>query len=246
MTIVRTSTGNRCGHCPARPRLRLHRRPSHKFLATTADKIRAYYTRPGILPELGARRSERREALILVLCALVHFVDLRTMRVIVRPSLDDRVSGVDRRKLRTLTGLRLRRIDRALADLVAARLLFFDGQPVEEIAPARYIGYAAHRRFAVTLWGRLGLDVSLATERQRAAARHREAVRRREDAGTRAARRAMGRAFPVPGALAVTVDLPEHLQREIIAAIFRLKAAHPDWPGERIKAAAEAEVLRPR
>lgn len=80
--------GNRCGHDPRRPRLKLQRaddetrgKPFPWLIAQLLARAEWLYWDRDLFPELGARkRSERIEAMVLVLKALGRNMDILTMR----------------------------------------------------------------------------------------------------------------------------------------------------------------------
>ncbi|MCP5460035.1 MAG: hypothetical protein H6971_10450, partial [Gammaproteobacteria bacterium] len=124
--------GNRCGHDPRAPRWfqppEKHA-PRPAILRKLNEKLRGYYRRPGVLlPSLNGvngserqQRSERREACLDLLGGLVHYLDLATLRVGV-PG-DEGFRGIPMARLAGLSGLSLRRAERACRDLVAAGII---------------------------------------------------------------------------------------------------------------------------
>lgn len=252
MTATRTRSGNRCGHNPRAPRLRPLGRPPLDFLERTADRLAGYYQNPRVLPDVGGRRSERREALVLVASALVAHVDLCSLRVIDREPRAGDVEGLLRVKIRRRTGLSLWRIDRALADLHRSALLIHDGQPREQLDAERWRAHAARRRWSPRLWHALGMSAGLEDERRRAAARRRK--RRERDqaaagAGVRRALRPAARRFVAAGFPPVEVAAGDGMtpdqRRRFLEAQLRIRNAHPDLPAEEARELARAEVLGP-
>lgn len=205
--VVQTSksgtTGNRCGHHPARPRWfsppEWHE-PHPKILQKIIRSIRDYYERPAdILPGLNAanhskrrQKSERREACVALLAAVLHYTDLPTLRV-GRPQPDGSFAGLTMAELAELAGLAtlrpdgtlcLRRAERAMADLKKSGIITVTRQ-YEQPKKGVYKGLAAIRTVSKHLFTALGLDKWLAHERRRA-------EERREKRGRKRQRKALG------------------------------------------------------
>jgi DNA-binding transcriptional ArsR family regulator len=137
----------RCDHDPAAPRLRLAIVVAANLPRLLQDAIKwavKLYARPQLFPEISGRafaaadvgrirkrRTERLEALVLVLIALLRRCDLRTLRVGDQRA-DGLCSGVPIAKLCEATGLEPSRVVRALADLEAAGYIR-SVQPVEAL-----------------------------------------------------------------------------------------------------------------
>lgn len=136
-----------CDHDPAVPRLRLAIVVAGNIPRLLQDAIKALaklYERPHLFPEISGRadatadvdrirkrRTERLEAMVLVLTALLRRCDVRTLRV--GDQRDDGLcSGVPIAKLVEATGLTPRRVSRALAELEAAGYIR-SVQPVEAL-----------------------------------------------------------------------------------------------------------------
>ncbi|MEI2745988.1 MAG: hypothetical protein V9G22_11345, partial [Ottowia sp.] len=126
------SGGNRCGHDPCCPRWfepPAHHAPHPKILVKLQAAVRAYFADPAVLPSLNAangsarrQRSERREACLALLGALVHYLDLVTLRVGI-PQADGSFQGLTLEFLAERAGLGLRRAERACRDLRKAGLV---------------------------------------------------------------------------------------------------------------------------
>lgn len=177
------SRGNRCGHQPSAPRYfvppsRHKTRPA--ILVRLGEKIRGYYDTPvSILPSLNScngstrqQRSERREACLLVLGALIHYLDLLTLRVGI-PNADGSFQGLTIDFLVERTGLCQRRVERASRDLVRARIISVHPIAIDE-GGGRYSGRAAIRAVTDRLFVIFGLDSWLKHERRRASNAHRK------------------------------------------------------------------------
>lgn len=175
--------GNRCGHEPATPR-RFTPPPSHKarptILLRLGERLHDYYGTPqGTLPSLNLangsdrqQRSERREACLIVLNALIHYLDLVTLRVGI-PKANGEVTGLTVDFLVERTTLCKRRVERATRDLVNAGIIRV--HPVtKRDASGSYIGKGAIRTVTRTLFAVFGLEGWLKHERDRAAAKRRK------------------------------------------------------------------------
>lgn len=136
-----------CDHDPNAPRLTLRIAVAERLPLLLQDAIKwaaKLYSRPGLFPEITGRafagdadtrvrkrRTERLEAIVLVLIALLRRLDVRTFRV--GDQRDDGLcSGVSIAKLCEATGLTEWRVGRALGDLEAAGYIR-SVQPVEAL-----------------------------------------------------------------------------------------------------------------
>ncbi len=128
--------GNRCGHVPESPTLEIARPIPvglggyPRILAVAAEKVETFYSEPEVLPSLAVlnpttsqKRSERREALIRLLKAVLKFVDLVSLTVAVRDG-DGILRNITVATLAKHADLEHRRAERALSDLAAAGFLF--------------------------------------------------------------------------------------------------------------------------
>jgi len=132
-TTLRVASGNRCGHDPSQPRFfrppDVHA-PRPKILQRLLAALPRYYEAPQtVLPSLNAangsarqQRTERREACLLMLGAVIHYTDLVTLRVGI-PQADGSIAGLTLHSLAGLSGLTLRRAERALQDIKVAGIL---------------------------------------------------------------------------------------------------------------------------
>jgi hypothetical protein len=186
--------GNRCGHDPACPRWfepPPHHAPHPRIVTKLEEAVRAYFADPAVLPSLNAangsdrqQRSERREACLALLGALVHYLDLVTLRVGI-PQADGTFEGLTLAFLAERAGLGLRRAERACRDLRKAGLV--EVYPRAEQTDAdRYKGLPAIRRLPVALFKVFGLSKWLQHERDKAAHRRRRHRRRQAAAATEA------------------------------------------------------------
>jgi len=183
------ASGNRCDHDPAAPRYFVPPE-KHKdrplILRKLEGKIRAYFTDPRkTIPSLDLangkdrqQRSERREACLAVLGCMIHFLDLVTLRVGIPTPGGFR--GLTIPYLAELSGLGERRAERAISDLVKAKLV-----TVHPLCARKddltFKGYAAIRTVSATVFALFGLGRWLPHERDKAAARLKK-KRRMQDA----------------------------------------------------------------
>jgi len=146
--------GNFCGHNPRNPRFTLTR-PAKTgkggippVLTLCAERLQDYYHRPRqVIPSLDLandsarqQRSERREACVLLLTALLKYTDLASLRVGI-PTPDGFLNlTVD--YLATQTGMARKRAERALADLKASGLVTLS-QPRTQQPDGSWKGLAA-------------------------------------------------------------------------------------------------------
>lgn len=171
--------GNFCGHSPDSPRLDLPHASTLKarprVLAKLQQEVRQYYRNPARLPSLNAankskrqQRSERREACLLALSAILEFTDLASLRCGI-PTREGFVSlTID--YLVKFTGMGLRRMERAIADLKNANILTI-AQPRQLNEDGTWRGLAAVKAVNRHLFTAFGLARWLKHERDRAAAR---------------------------------------------------------------------------
>jgi hypothetical protein len=169
--------GNNCGHIPDKPRWfappeKHANRPG--ILRRIIQSIRDYYAKPGeILPGLNAanesdrqQRSERREACVAILGCILHYTDLVTLRVGI-PQPDNSMAGLTMPFLAALSGLGVRRAERAIHDLKAAGIITVHSI-CQRLEDATYRGVAAIRTVTKHLFTALGLNAWLEHERRKA------------------------------------------------------------------------------
>ena len=190
----RPSSGNRCGHDPLRPRWfepPAHHAPHPRIITRLEEAVRAYFADPAVFPSLNAangsarrQRSERREGCLALLGALVHYLDLVTLRVGV-PQADGSFEGLTLEFLAEKAGLGLRRAERACRDLRKAGLV--EVYPIARKTDGdRHKGLPAIRRLPVALFQVFGLSRWLQRERDKAASRRRRQRHRQDAAATEA------------------------------------------------------------
>lgn len=247
--MASVSSGNRCGHDPLRPRrfaAPSHHAPHPKILVRLQEAIWSYYPEPAaVLPSLNAangsarqQRSERREGCLALLGALVHYLDLVTLRVGI-PQADGGFKGLTLEFLAERAGLGLRRTERACRDLRKAGLV--EIHPLARKAEdGRHRGLPAVRRLPISLFKVFGLNKWLQHERDKAARRRRRAGRRQEaaeaaaDAGRRelaldaARRRAeVEAAAPEPADTAAAETARRATARSALGALRSLLKGRP-------------------
>jgi hypothetical protein len=186
------SSGNRCGHDPEAPRWFAppeEHKPRPGILRKLGEKIRGYYDEPAkTLPSLNLangkdrqQRSERREGCLGVLGCLVHYLDLLTLRVGI-PQDDGSFGGIGMERIADLSGMGLRRVERATHDLVAAGILGV--YPIaQEERPGEFTGLPAIRTLSASLFNAFGLGHWLKHERDKASKRRRKDGRTEEATG---------------------------------------------------------------
>jgi hypothetical protein len=269
--------GNRCGHVCAAPTLDptrpipVGRGGYPRILAVAAERIEAFYSAPEVLPSLALnatssqKRSERREALVRLLKAILKFTDLVSLTVAVRDA-QAALCNISIGTLAKHADLEPRRAERALSDLATAGFLFIVQQRVR-LPEGGFRSQPAIKRLSPSLFSAFGLAVALKLERTKAQKRHSPAPKA-DDVSSPPSK------FPRPGQ---QQDFPfSHEQsftfalRNLTAGFFRnfhdpnvhppqqqrdterqrrwnavaiaLREQHPDWPADEIRAAADKAI----
>ncbi|ALK35150.1 hypothetical protein [Burkholderia plantarii] len=206
------------------------------------------------------QRSERRVACVQLVRALVKFCDLSTLRVAV-PS---KGAWIDFTLpyLAEQAGLPVRRAERALRDLVTARLVKSRPQcelQVDKQGP-RYRGLAAIRYLSPALFEQFGLGKWLRHERTRAhlrVQRRRDAARKRErKSGAGAAgvgqlleqlttKLAAARARAKSRDALASADHHAEFERAVMIRVGQLKEANPDWDRDQCFRVARSQLSPP-
>ena len=174
--------GNFCGHNPLSPVFSLPK-PAKKgkggiprVLTLCAERLQNYYNNPRkVIPSLDLangserrQRSERREACIRLLSALLKHVDLTTLQVGMPTAGGFMSYTVD--YIAKQTGMTLKRVERALGDLKAAGLVTVTER--RKLLPdGTWKGLAAVKTVSRHLFGAFGLTRMLKKERDKAAGR---------------------------------------------------------------------------
>jgi len=257
--------GNFCGHDPRNPRFTLTR-PAKTgkggiplVLTLCAERFKSYYDNPRrLIPALDLangsarqQRSERREACVLLLTALLKYMDLASLRVGI-PTQDGFLSlTVD--YIAEQTGMTLKRAERALADLKTAGLVTI-AQARQRRPDGSWKGLAAIKAISRHLFALFGLGKRLQRERAKASQRLQQKVQqwaREADQATSEEKRA-GQARLALALKALSSlpgrpgGKPKHKppddledRRRLNLKLAELKAQHWDWSRERLIEEAE-------
>ena len=252
--------GNLCGHDPRSPRVTLTKPPKTGkggipfVLSHLITLLKSYYDNPRqIIPSLDLangsnrqQRSERREACMLMLTALLKYTDLASLRVGI-PTPDGFLNlTID--FLAEQTGMALRRAERALADLKAAGLVTI-AQPRKRLPDGSWKGLAAVKAISRHLFSLFGLGGMLKRERNKANKRQAKKAKKQETADRSrialALKTLIGKLSSKP-----IRKPPDNLEyrRRLNIKLAELKAQHWDWPRDRLIDEAERllRALRPR
>ena len=254
--------GNFCGHVPARPQFGLKEPIKTGFkgiprvLSLCAERLSGYYNRPrSVLPSLDLankstrqQRSERRESCIVLLKALLKHTDLTSLRVGI-PTKDGFVN-LTVKYIAASTGMKLKRVGRALKDLKAAGLITV-AQQRELKADGSWCGLAAVKAISKHLFGCFGLAVMLEKERKKASKRLKKKLgignKEKEKKSTTITGQARVSLFfqgakSAPGKKnffsSHTVKPPDkdekdNLQHALVDISVRLKLENPTWNAEK-------------
>ncbi|GJA64102.1 hypothetical protein KAM351_27130 [Aeromonas caviae] len=175
---LNVGSGNRCGHNPSNPSflVKPHAHKIPKILSRSRELVELYYSRLKELPQLDTlnphrkKRSERREAVIQTLKALLKYMDLVTMTVGI-PTKDGQV-GLTLVRLHKEVSISWPRFKRALADLRAAGFLSIS-QPRMTNSAGQVRGLVGIKAISPRLFEALKIDFWLRRERDRASKRQR-------------------------------------------------------------------------
>ena len=249
--------GNFCGHDPQNPRLTLTKPPKTGkggipfVLTRLIVLLKSYYDNPRqIIPSLDLangserqQRSERREACLLLLMALLKYTDLASLRVGI-PTEDGFLSlTVD--YIGKQTGMNLKRVERAMGDLKAAGLVTV-AQPRKRLPDGSWKGLAAVKAVSRHLFALFGLGGMLKRERTKASKRLAKKARKQEGAGqarlTLALKALTGKLSSKPNRTPPG-DLEYRRRRDVKA--LELKQTHPHWTKDRLIEEAERMLLTP-
>lgn len=266
--------GNFCGHQPENPRIALIeplKQGKGGLPGVLIEAMRRcvdYYSSPWKIPSLNLangsnrqQRSERREACLSTLWAILKFTDLVTLKVGV-PTPEGGFMNLTVRYLARQTGLQQRRVERALADLQRAGLVGVHAR-CELRADGSYKGLAAIKNVSKLFFAIFGLQFRLGFERKRAAKRLKK--KQREQARVSTTRTATARrnltakaALDRAGSTIQQLGsgkknqrrqddersraLDEEQQRQLNELMFQFKLAHPDWTAEQCREAAEKAI----
>ena len=274
--VHRVNTGgNFCGHQPENPRIALTepvkqgRGGIPGVLLEAMRRCVDYYTSPWKIPSLNLangssrqQRSERREACLSVLWAILKFTDLVTLKVGV-PTPDGGFVNLTVGYLARQTGLPQRRVERALADLQRAGLVGVHAR-CEQRPDGSYKGLAAIKNLSKLFFAIFGLQFRLGFERKRAAKRLKKKQRQHAQAsGTRTsaarrnltARAALDKAGSTIQQLGMgnkknqrrqederSRAMDEEQQRQLQELLYQFKVANPSWSADQCREAAEKAI----
>lgn len=171
--------GNRCGHNPKAPRLtpilpiKTGKGGLPRILSLAVEKTKIWYDRPDLCPKLQTRqnrqtRSERREAIIIILETLLKHMDLATLQIGF-PGHQGFID-IDMQTIVRESGLNQRRCERAIAQLKHAGFIKVK-QPRIKRAPGIYTALRAIRIITRDFFVWLGLDRILNKEYSKAMAK---------------------------------------------------------------------------
>lgn len=253
--------GNFCGHDPLSPRFELVKQAKKgkgglpRVLTLCMERITCYFHRPRkVLPSLDLangsdrqQRSERREACVILLVVLLKRTDLVSLRVGI-PTCDGFMSyTVD--YIARETGMSLKRVERALADLRAAGIITIS-QPRQLLPDGSWKGLASVKAISKHLFSAFGLGSMLQKERDKASKRLKKKQRqweqgfapeREQSTRTGKARFSlfMGGVTPQPNnkpkqmpTSGESLDDFEYRKQQMIRA-GELKQANPDWSRDK-------------
>lgn len=252
------SGGNFCGHKPDAPRLELVRPTTNKqrpkIIGELQARVRQYFRSPRYIPSLNSsngskrqQRSERREACLLLLNAILEYTDLASLRCGVPTSTGFISLTLD--YLVKYTGLNMRRAERALADLKRANLLTVS-QPRQLLEDGSWRGLAAVKAVSALLFTTFGLHERLKHERDRAAKRLAKKAAKAGGSLTGWARNKLVIGNPAPyRSRRVEAGSPPRgvdrltFERERQEVLIELKRAHPAMPPDERNAEAQRILL---
>ena len=171
--------GNRCGHNSKSPRLeplvpiRKGKGGLPRILSLAAEKSKAWYDEPDKCLKLNSRpnrklRSERREAIIIIIETLLKRLDVASLRIGI--PVQSGFLDIDMKTIVRESGLNQRRCERAISHLKQAGFLKVSQKHIKQ-ASGKYVALRAVRIFTQDFFVWLGLDKILATERAKALGR---------------------------------------------------------------------------
>lgn len=179
-SIKQIFNGNKCRHNPKNPRLSPLVPISKGFgglpriLSLAAERTKIWYDQPSTNSDLNSKndrqtRSERREAIIIVIETLLKHLDITSLNIGF-PSKHGFVD-IDMKTIVRESGLSQRRCERAISNLKKAGFLIVK-QPRIKKAPGKYVALRTIRMFTWAFFNWLGLKGMLVKEMKKAAMRH--------------------------------------------------------------------------
>ncbi|MGP9680213.1 hypothetical protein ACT3TC_16460 [Halomonas sp. AOP27-A1-41] len=263
--------GNFCGHMPENPRIALTEPVKQGkgglpgVITEAMKRCVDYYSSPCKIPSLNLangsnrqQRSERREACLTTLWSILKFTDLVTLKVGV-PTPGGGFVNLTVRYLARQTGLPLRRIERALADLRRAGIVGIHKR-CEQRSDGSYKGLAAIKNVNKLFFAIFGLQMRLNFERKRAVKRLKQKQRQHAKASTtktaaarrnltaRAALDKAGPSIPKQGMYKRNQRrqgdehsraFDEEQRRQLQELLYQFKVTNPSWTAEQCRKAAE-------
>lgn len=173
--------GNYCGHDKHEPKFTLAK-PLKKgkgglprILTLALERFHAYYANPSLFPSLNhangshrQQRSERREAIVVLMAVLLKYTDVASLRVGIPGN--NGFSNLSLDWLAKQTGLSHDRAKRAWADLRSSAIIS-STQYREKDSDGNWIGHNSVKCFSKSFFSALGLGRMLAFERKKASKR---------------------------------------------------------------------------
>ena len=252
--------GNYCGHNPAGPALDIARpetsRRRPKILDALHANVARFYSNPSLLPNVRwcpisrdgrgydrrrSMRSERREAVIQILRAAVHFVDLVTLHL-GRPTPAG-FAWATKAQMRKLTSLGEKRFDRALRDLRESRIVrIYERSKPLPFVDGEFRAEPAIKIFSQHLFGAFGLSDWFEKEKEKAVQRRQaQKSQQQRDKPSGAARARVGLVLdglvakigrissrPTSATQGISAEQRSEILRERGLAILDMKMANPD------------------
>jgi len=249
--------GNFCGHAPLSPRFTLARPAKTgtggipRVLTLCAERLQAYYYSPRtVIPSLDLangserqQRSERREACVLLLTALLKYTDLTSLRVGIPTQVGFFSLTVG--YIAKQTGMTLKRVERALADLKTSGLV-----TRKRLPDGAWKDLAAVKAISRHLFAIFGLGRRLKKERVKASKRLKQKAQQWALAADKATRAGQARLALALKALPSLPGRPSgkpkrkppddrEYRRRLNLKLAELKEKHWNWSREQLIEAAE-------
>ncbi len=262
--------GNFCGHDPLNACFKLAK-PAKKgkgglprVLTLCMERFTDYFHRPSkVLPALNLangserqQRSERREACVILISALLKRTDLASLRVGI--PTQDGFMNYTMDYIAKDTGMTLKRVERALSDLKAAGIVTVS-QPRQLLPNGSWKGLAAVKAISKHLFGAFGLANMLKKERDKAIKRQNKKSNNKPLTPTEKARfnllnkgilkRSLGASAPNKKFQPRIVDSSDddfHYRKQVMLKAAEIKQANMSWNRDRCFEEAERQLLETR
>lgn len=245
MTVL--LNGNRCGHDPRAPQLQPTIRPKTgkgglpPLLRLAVEKLGEYFTNPDLLPTLNAankssrqQRTERRESCMRVLSALLHRMDIGSLRVGV-PRSDGSFYDYSIDQISQAAGLGLKRTKRAITDLKRAGLITIH-QVRRKAADSTFKSLVAIKCISRNLFAALGLGAMFSREHEKRAKRQHKSQRSQAKASIAIQSIVQHVGGGITSSRRTEPKLDENRRRQELAMMGDVLEQHPDWSRDRILA----------